>query len=514
MSSGLHRVLHSGHQDERLVGPALPWYNKSIEKTGRYTTQWKRVDFDTAPAFGSRASCTIPVAGALLSRVYVVSDLPSFGPGLTAAAAQAQTAGQTFLGPRLGYTNSAGHALLRQASITIGNTVYDTLDSRLLETLDEFGTPLEKIPLVNDLIARKDNGFYPGTYGGIGQTGPTTVAVPLPFWCFRGDRRSFLPLDALNASRVQIVVDFRGLAEMIVSDDVIGTETGDLIREAEIATETISQLTAGTGCADPSKINTAELNFYMQDISASTYAVINGIDFGNLRLGTTYLMVEYVYLDKLETYAWRNGQMQYPIVQHRAIPTVITNGSRLVNIQLEFNNPTRNIYLSVQRADAQAYNMHFQATRDLRRYDISGAGLWWPDASGLFYDRPGFLAPAYSDLQSEPLTSLSLTYEGKYVKTATTNPALYRSLLASLEQTKSPWVNRYYYCIPFGLGPGSDGDESVGESNWNRIAKKTLSLEFEPDSTGQVPNYNVYVHIESCNVLNIYGGTASLLFDY
>jgi hypothetical protein len=31
---------------------------------------------------------------------------------------------------------------------------------------------------------------------------------------------------------------------------------------------------------------------------------------------------------------------------------------------------------------------------------------------------------------------------------------------------------------------------------------------------GPVPNFNVYVHVEGCNVFNVYGGTGSLLFDY
>jgi hypothetical protein len=101
MSAGLHRILHSGHQDERLVGPALPWYNKPTERTGRYTTQWRRVDFDTTPAYGTKATASIPVAGELLTRIYLVANLPSFGPGLEAARAKAESLNQTFVGPSI-----------------------------------------------------------------------------------------------------------------------------------------------------------------------------------------------------------------------------------------------------------------------------------------------------------------------------------------------------------------------------------------------------------------------------
>ena len=512
MSAGLHRILHSGHQDERLVGPAAPWYAKPVDKTGRYTTQWRRVDFDTTPAFGTRATASIPVAGELITRAYIVAELPSFGPGLAAAAAAAPP-GSTFIGPRIGYTNSLGHALIRTASLTIGNTAFDTLTSRLLETLDEFETPLERVPLVNTMICRADSGFYPGLYGG--GPDPTTVTVPLPFWCFKGDLKTALPVDALNASRVQIAVDFRSLAELVVSDAVPYTETGQDIAAAELYTGTTTQLSATDPCTNLTSIYTESLNFYAKAVSAGPpYTLINGIDFGPLRLGQTYIMLEYVYLDKLEAAAWRNGSIQYPITQHYTVPLVRTSGAHTVNIDLPFNNPVRFLYFSLQRVDAEAAHMHFHAARDLYRYNDVSAGFWWPDASGLAYDRAGFLQPAYSTLESEPLAAIELVYEGKYVKLRTENPALYRSLLPSLEKTKTPWVNRYYYCVPLGLGPTDDA-AACGEVNWNKITSKTLTLTLaKPLGSYNMPDYNVYIHVESCNVLNIYGGTGSLLFDY
>lgn len=520
MSAGLHRILHSGPQDERLVGSALPWYQRKLDRTGRYTTQWRRVNFDTVPNFGVRATASIPVAGELLSRIYLVSELPSFGPAVAAARAQAAALGKVFLGPNIGYTNSVGHALVETAELTIGNTAFDRLNSRLLETLDEYYTPLEQVPLVNELVKRADHGFSVGLYGSAAS--PETVAVPLPFWCVRGDERSFLPLDALNASRVQVAAQFRSLAGMIVTDGVGPlTVSGEIISEAAMQTET--SLAYGDGCA------VASQSFYAAtDVSGTTVTdavVVGDINLSSLRLGDTYLMVEYVYVDKLEAYAWRNGMLEYPIVQYTTLPIVQTQGNRFISIDLPFNNPVRNLFISLQRVDAARYNMHFQGTRELVNYrDISGGfaqGLWWPDASGLAYDRPGFLVPGYSGTESEPLVSMELVYEGKYTKTKTLNPALYRSLLPSLEHTKTPWVNRYYYCIPFGLGEDRDaGLAAVGEANWNKITSKRLLLELGQEIIplsgvrGGFPAYNVYVHVEGYNVFNVYGGTGSLLFDY
>ena len=519
MSAGLQRILHSGPQDERLVGPALPWYQRKLDRTGRYTTQWRRVDFDTTPAFGTRATATIPVAGELLSRIYLVATLPTFGPALASAQAQATALGKTFVGPQIGYTNSVGHALVETAELTIGNTAFDRLTSRLLETLDEFSTPLEQVPLVNELLKRADYGFVPGLYGSAAD--PETVAVPLPFWCVRGDERSFLPLDALNASRVQVAAQIRSLAGMIVTDGTPFTVTGEVIAAAAAATGTTAIVYGPGADCRPS----ASASFYAaDDVSGggdiSGAVVVGDINLGDFKLGDTYLMVEYVYLDKLEAYAWRNGMLEYPIIQHTTLPIVQNQGNRYVSIELPFNNPVRNLFFSLQRADAAGYNMHFQGTRELVRYRDISAGLWWPDASGLAYDRPGFLVPGYSQLESEPIVSMELVYEGKYTKTKTLNPALYRSLLPSLEMTKTPWVNRYYYCVPFGLGEDREtGLTAVGEANWNKISSKRLLLELSQEVLpsglrGPVPNFNVYVHVEGCNVFNVYGGTGSLLFDY
>ena len=114
---------------------------------------------------------------------------------------------------------------------------------------------------------------------------------------------------------------------------------------------------------------------------------------------------------------------------------------------------------------------------------------------------------------------MALMYEGSLVRFRTQAPALYRSILPSLEQKKSPWVNRYYYNLPIGIqncfAPPS---RPVGEGNLDKIKKRELILEFSPVRGSfnpmAVPSYTVYVWAETYNVLRIYGGRAGLLFAY
>lgn len=59
----------------------------------------------------------------------------------------------------------------------------DTLDGRLMEMMDEFNTPLEKVTTVNRMLGRHDSGFSYNS-NGFSQTNQKVV-TPLPFWFTR-----------------------------------------------------------------------------------------------------------------------------------------------------------------------------------------------------------------------------------------------------------------------------------------------------------------------------------------
>jgi len=169
-------------------------------------------------------------------------------------------------------------------------------------------------------------------------------------------------------------------------------------------------------------------------------------------------------------------------------------------------------------------------TQDIRQYDLSGifiadaSGIgpiapWWPDAKGLSLDTFSQLIPAYSTIDSEPITSFSLQYNGHLTRYSTENPALYRSILPSLEQRKSPWHNKYYYHIPFGTQHEKYGiTNPMGHANLDKILNIDLSLLFQPyrgsNRPSDVPDYIIYIWAETYSILRVYGGRAGLLFGY
>jgi hypothetical protein len=385
-----------------------------------------------------------------------------------------------------------------------------------MEILDEFYTPLEKLTVVNRLLRRKDTGFSPSSYGAFLKDGIIDVIVPLPFWFNRGDPSAALPIDAIGTDQVQIGITFNTVANLYVTTSRTKNAAGQLTQ--------------------PPMENSP---FYFLDPSGSSVAGLNGNPDKSVLvsqvpdrqmpasfvLPEAYLLVEYVYIDRPEANRIRLGDLNYPIVQHYAITPFNTKGIPTANIPMRIPNPTRDLYVYVHRTDADLLNAPFLATRDLSGLpviDISGVGPvapWWPDASGLNTRQFLPLIPAYSALESEPLATLSLHYEGRIVRYATDSPAFFRSILPSFEKVKTPWHNKYIYNLPFGTQHHRTGvTNPMGHANLDKINSIELALTFNPYRgtlrASDVPTYTVYVYAETYNILKVYGGRAGLLFAY
>jgi hypothetical protein len=508
--------LNSGAQDSRLLSqkgqPRIEMFTKAFVRAGRFTTQFTRLDFDTKPMLGFTAALTIPRKGQLLSRLYLVTTLPDIATPQLAARKACDLSGLTFLGPTFGWTNSLGHALLTEATLTIGGSRCERLDGRLLEVLDEFYTPLEKTTLMNSILPRKDNGFRVGVFGL--EDRQTVAVTPLPFWFSSGDSGAFLPIDAIQADSVVLNITYRPLNSIYVSSAQQAPATpassvdgeayfpmaGGSFYYADSAGKPIPGL-LGSGTV----ANASPLSVKM----AQTFTI-----------GDTYVMAEYIYLDRPEANRFRLADLQIPIPQHYPFDPFDTQLAANIRFPLKVPNPTRSLFFYLQRWEARRYNAPFLATRDLSG-GPGGQIPWWPDASGLnlYGLDEGELKPGFSTRESEPLSSLSLVYEGKLVRYWTDAPSMFRSLIPSTEMRKSPWVNRYMYAFPFGFQNGHIAPSFVtGEANLDKIMNVELALELHPNcgsvNPNDVPRYFVYVWAETYNILRVYGGRAGLLFGY
>jgi hypothetical protein len=496
MVASLLAVLSTGIQDERLaLQPTLHPFTKVWNKTGRFTTKWERLDFENTPTFGSTAFLRLLRKGHLITRLYLVATMPDlYAPQAAAAALNGGTAAY----PRFGWTNSLGHALVSQLTLDIAASRVETLDGRLLEILDEFHTPLEKVGAVSAAIRRAESGFTAQTFGWppAGATPPVggyqeTVVVPLPFWFTRGDTGCALPIDAMSADDVRVGITFRGLTGLYY---------------------TTTQPGGGDNTDGTALWPILGSSFYAQDPVQVPNAVALGPKMPTaLNLGECYVMAEYVYLDQNEANRFRLADLQVPVVQHYAIPPFDTQGLPNARIRFEVPNPTRDLYFFCQPWGAGALNAHFLATRSLTgnvNTVPNGSSMpWWPDAG----THAGFALS-----QSEPVAGYELDYEGSLVRFRTEGCALFRSILPSYEQRKTPWINRYYYNFPLGIQNGfTPFSAPRGEANLDKIPTRDLLLRFRPPygrSGLDVGRFTVFMYAETYNMLRVYGGRSGMMF--
>jgi hypothetical protein len=326
-----------------------------------------------------------------------------------------------------------------------------------------------------------------------------------------------LPIDALHVDEVRVSIQFRPLNGCYYSDSRVPAS-------AVIPTTEGSALwpLAGSSFYAPGGTEIPPGVLALNRVpSVGPFQRIPEVRMPlTFQLGDTYLMAEYVYLDRPEANRFRLADIQIPITQHYRMDPKDTRGFPEIRIPVEIPNPTRHLFFMGQNYNAIPYNTHFLATKDLSTQvqtitEPSEAYTpWWPDCSGLNASFVAPLVPGFSTRGSEPFQSIELIYEGKFVKTSTENCALYRSILPSYEERKSPWINRYMYCIPFGVQAGYFGPSMpMGEANMNRIMKKELRLGIA--GKGGVPQRLwVYVYAETYNILRIFGGRAGLLFAY
>ena len=84
---------------------------------------------------------------------------------------------------------------------------------------------------------------------------------------------------------------------------------------------------------------------------------------------------------------------------------------------------------------------------------------------------------------------------------------------------KSPWVNRYYYTLIFGLQHGHIAPSlPSGEANLDKMLNIELGLQLHANTgtldQNRVNRFNLYLFAETYNLLRVYGGRAGLLFAY
>jgi hypothetical protein len=505
------RIVTTGLQDIHRLNPVLGqptlrMYSSVYRPRTRWASQWRRVEFDNLADFGKKATVTLPILGELISRAILVVELPDIYSQQVAAGAAAYAIDptSTIIGPYWSWTNGIGHVLCTDVTFTIGDKLIDRLDSRLLEVIDEQTQPVEHFDTTNLLIGRNPSSFSQFAYQ---RATPQTVQVVLPFWWNRGPGPQVLPIQALAKDKVQIHVTFPPIQSCIYTDarvnlnnpgpeatqagpmpnmngsifyrtDPSGVPIYDMIRSPSVP-----GLLDLPGMFDVSgRILDDRYTVSGSILEGYTMAPIGSTDW---HFTDAYWIVEYISVDDRVASAFRNADLQIPIEQHVAIPSVQTGGSNSVRIPIDQGGLVRDITWVAQRTEATNYNAYFLFSSDLAISNALPTQIpWWPDIGIQDWDfDDGYSRPAFCDRLSDPIDHATIWFQGQR-RFELDTPSVFRSFLPALNCGRTPMIDRFIYRYDFGFWSSGglaeawrmSKDEIRGFSNWDKIEKKELDL--------------------------------------
>jgi len=495
--ASMFHIVTTGLQDlERLNAPkgnpTFRFYSAVFMRRSRWASQWRRVEFDNLADFGKKATVTLPQLGELISRVILVVNLPDLYTAQAAASAAAHERGgpfffDTLIGPTWNWTNGIGHALCSSMELQIGDQVIDTVDSRLMEIVDEQTRPVEHFDTTNSMIGRD-----PSAYTSTVSKQPVSVEIVPPFWFNRGPGPQVLPIQALAKDKVQITVNFRPIQQCVYTDARVDPRNPPL--SANQGPGPLPNIAGcgffATGGETPIYNMTRLLNLF-ETPPTNTFngSLLEGYTMPSAyHFRDAYWIVEYISLEDREAAAFRMADLQIPIEQHVAIPPVETGGAPSLRIPLNEVGLVRDLTWVAQRVEAPNYNAYFLFSRDLGPSGASGSFIpWWPDAVIPLWDYgDGYVQPAFVTRQSDPIKAATLWYRGQR-RFDHEAPSFFRSLVPILNCQRPPLIDRYIYRYDFGFwATGGMGealtkpvDQVRGFSNWDKIPKKELELTFD-----------------------------------
>lgn len=522
-------LISSGLADARqrapLGNPDINQFVKVLRKTTRWAAQWQRVDFDGAPEFGQRVSLTLPRLGELVSGITIAVTMPDIYTtqinAIKAAGGRDLDNLGNFLGPLYGWTNSLGHALIQQIELEIGGTIVETLDSRLLEILDELYETVESSVSKNAMIKRAPAGFSARTWI---TKDPLQVYVPIPFWFSRpGSYSQALPLDALNSDIVRIHVTFRPLSQIFYTDARVDARTVGYRPSVDPAPGNMWPIAGGRFWqhipSSPNKVYT--MNLAMSGTDPENGGLIDGHTMpARLSLVDAYALVEYISLEEYESLAFRTAELTYHVQQHLAIPVQQTLSTKEVRLAIPYSNPTKELLWVAQNPAVATYNAWFLFTRDIgptlppqaTEYERSPCRIpWWPQATIVPRQLNKWrCVPGFQTAYSEPFAGATLLYNS-YDRFVHEGASYFRGVVPSQYYTKSAAINRYIYAYSFGQKAAAA--EPAGAANWDKIPRKELFFTMNDARFGfSPPNLNLYVYVTIWNVFKVFGGRGGMLF--
>jgi hypothetical protein len=450
MGGGLIQLIYIGDQNIYLTDkPEITFFKTVYRRHTNFAIETAVEVLSGGTNFGKRSRCILSKKGDLLKNLCMYIKLPSLNKNKNINYTNSGNICNCCTCPTCllnndtsedliyGWANGIGHVIIEYAELVIGGQTIDKQYGEWLEIWMELTQTAEKRTGYYEMIGKKDQASF--SYDSF--KNELDVLVPLNFWFCRNVGLA-IPLISLQYHEVELYVKFRDLNECWVSNkDNAPTPLGGSV-----------------------------------DIDAS-------------------LLVEYIFLDMNERHKFAQGSHLYLIEQVQTSFNTYDNKTGFVKIDLEFNQPVKQLIWLIQRRDVTnrasgVYNDQYctyPKGNDWFNYSVSKIP-WIGDGKDTF-------------------DTASIQFNGE--DRVPNMPAKYYRLYQSYyHQTRTP--NNMIYSYNFALKP--EDHQPTGECNWSRIAHAKLLIKMHSSKQSDRYAFDVRVYAHNYNWLMITGGLAGLLF--
>lgn len=360
MGGGLLQLVLVGYQDSFLIHqPTITYFRQVYKRHTNFAVEAIPQYFNVKPDFGSRVTCTIAKNADLISRMYLVVNLPPIGRFLDYPGEEGEGNGRI---AQCAWVEKIGFQLIRQVELEIAGQVIDRHYGDYLNIWSELTTSLAHKRGLDKMIGNVPEltEFSNGKKG-------YQLYVPLMFWFCRHPNLA-LPLVALENADVKINVEFNGLDDclilapshyMTVEEDLVELRKGELLVQqvknmtyyakfiyydiltkrlyyTKITPEPFEVGTAITGQTSRYAVTPdGGERLYLDKNRYFTHVL-------NLSLGSAHLLVDFVYLDIVERLKFLKSNHEY------LIDVVQFDNDRLVfhsnnKVKIGYSNPCKEI---------------------------------------------------------------------------------------------------------------------------------------------------------------------------
>ena len=432
MVGGLLILISKGVENNYITKyPEITFFKIAYRRYSNFSVEPVKQNFKVQPNFGKKNSVTLSNIGDLISKVYLVIELPTV-----------MKINNDLV--KFSWVKNIGFALINYIELVIDNIVIDKQYSEWMFIWNELTGSFEKNKALNKII-----GNVPELYEPSNGKDSYQLHIPLNFW-FCNYISNAIPIFALNKTEVKINISFNDLNNVYVQtpshyifidNDFVILEKNQIIYQTVDGIENTGKFIYFDPIEKKLYYNPIKNIFktYNDNELADNYIIYNYNNdfkiyplknnnsnifvykvnnyFSNIvepSITNSFFLVDYIYLDPIERKHILLNDQEYLIETIQFVPPKIT-GANYISIKMDLINQISQIVWVVQMLYNKNNNDHFNYSDngDLiyknAKIIINGQNLFDEKSSEFF----NYLLP-YNSYSNSPNNGINVYNFGIY----------------------------------------------------------------------------------------------------